>query len=332
MYKITIPEFGGPDVLQYTQAPTPVPGPTDVVVRSHAIGVGWPDVYVRTGTYPWQHLFPLPATPGIEMSGTVAAVGAEVREFRIGQPVYVSSRLLGFRGGCYAEQMKLPAASLVALPEGISLDAAAGLAYYQLAVALLQECARGQPVEWVLVSGAGGGVGTALVQVAKACGYRVIATVGSDDKRAHALAMGADAVFNYRSDDLRASIAQATDGHGIDLWLESYAGPGLADALAPMARWGKLVLYNAVGGHPPASFFDTWRSHISKSLSLQYFSMHVYEDDHVALRALLDRAIALIVSGRVQPPPGTYFALADAAQAHRRLESGTHRGRIFLRP
>lgn len=330
--KIQIPHFGGPDVMQLVDVPSPALGAGDVLVKAHAIGVGWPDVYVRTGTYPWQHLFPLPATPGIEMSGTVAAIGPEVSSFRVGQPVYVSSRLLDFRGGCYAEAVAIPEDRLVALPTDLPLDLAAGLAYYQLAVALLQECTRGQTIDWVVVSGASGGVGTALVQVAKACGYRVIATVGQDSKRAHAEAIGADAVLNYRTDDLVPALQRITLGRGVDLWLEAFVGEDIGRVFEHMALWGKVILYNAVGGHPSTPFFDAWRRDMRKCVSVQYFSMHIYENDHAGLRDLLARAIEMIRSGAVRPPEGAFHALADAAGAHRRLESGDNVGRIFLRP
>lgn len=332
MKKIAIARFGGPEVLELVEVPTPVPGPHDVLVAAHSIGVGWPDVYIRTGTYPWQHLFPMPATPGVEMSGTVAAVGAQVTRFRVGQPVYVSSGLLGMTGACYTQARLVPQDRLVPLPPELPLDVAAHLAYYQIALALLNECARGQSVSTVLVSGASGGLGTALVQVAKAQGHQVIATVGHDDKMPHSVAMGADCVLNHRESDLRAGIDAFTSGRGVDLWLEAHAGPRLADVLSHMAPWGKLVLYNAVGGHPPAGFFDAWRQHMQKCISIQYFSMHVWEHDLPGRMALVERAIELLASGRVRPPAGRHFPLAQASEAHRLLESGRHTGRIFLRP
>lgn len=197
---------------------------------------------------------------------------------------------------------------------------------------MLSECGRGQNIRWVLVSGASGGMGTALVQMAKAAGHRVIATVGQERKPEHSLAMGADQVFNYREDDLKAGIAAATEGTGIDVWFEAYAGPKLADVLGSMASWGKLVLYNAGGGHPPGPFFDAWRQHMERCVSIQYFSSHVWEHDRATLMRFGLQTIELILAGKVTPPPGTFFALADAAEAHRLLESGQHVGRIFLRP
>lgn len=332
MKKIVIPRFGGPEVLELVDVPTPKLKPDDVLVQAHTIGVGWPDVLVRTGTYPWMHLFPMPATPGIEMTGTVAAVGSEVTRFAIGQPAYVSSGMLGLTGACYAEARVVPQDRLIPLPKTLSLVTAANIGYYLLGGVLLTECARGQDVKRVMISGASGGVGTALVQLAKAAGHSVIATVGQESKRAHTLAMGADYVLNYREESLRQRVKDVTGGAGVDLWLEAYAGPRLAEALYCMAPWGKIVLYNAVGGHPTGSFFDDWRANMGKCISIEYFSMHVWEDDIDARRRQIERTIEVLASGKVKPPPGTFFPLAQAAQAHRLLESGRNIGRIFLQP
>lgn len=331
MKKIAISRFGGPEVLELVDAPTPALEPEDVLVKSHAIGVGWPDVYVRTGTYPWQHLFPMPATPGIEQSGTVEAVGGEVTRFRVGQPVYVSAGLLGMTGACYAEAKVVPEDRLVPLPDTVPLDRAPHIGYYAVASIFFDECIRGRDIEWVLVSGASGGMGTAIVQMAKLTGHRVIATVGHEHKRAHALAMGADHVLNYRDDDLRARVAEITGGHGVDYWLESYAGPRFADALYCMAPWGRIELYNNVGGHPPASFFDDWRRNIGKCISIEYFAMHRWEHDVPGRRAQIDRTVAMMASGRLVPPPATVMPMEHVVEAHRLLESGSHAGRIFLR-
>lgn len=332
MKKITVSQFGGPEMLELVDVPAPKPGAEDVLVKAHAIGVGWPDVYVRTGTYPWMHLFSMPLTPGVEMSGTVAAVGSAVTQLRPGQPVYVTSGLLGMAGSCYTEALVAPQDSIIALPQNLSLEAAANLSYYALALQMLRRCGQGRDIRWVLVSGASGGLGTALVQVAKAIGHRVIATVGQEHKRSHSLAMGADHVLNYREDDLRAAISDFTQGAGVDLWLESYVGPQLADVLDHIAPWGMILLYNATGGHPSGSFFDVWRKHMAKCISIQYFSVHVWERDRSYIRTMIEEAAGLMASGALTPPPGTFYAMEDVAEAHRLLESGRHVGRIFLRP
>lgn len=332
MQKIAISRFGGPEVLEVVDAPVPELEPHEVLVRSHAIGVGWPDVFIRTGTYPWQHLFPMPATPGIEMAGRVEAVGAAVTQFEPGQPVYVSSGMLGMTGACYTELRVVPQDRLVPLPSDLSLDTAANIGYYSIADIFLNECVQGRRIEWVLVSGASGGMGTAIVQTAKARCLRVIATVGGESKKAHSRAMGADHVLDHREDDLPARVAEITGGRGVDLVLDAWGGDALARLLHCMAPWGLLILYNAVGGHPPASFFDEWRKEMGKCLSVMYFSMHMWETDIEARRRFIQRTIDLLASGRVRPPPGRFLPLAQAAEAHRLLEAGQQIGRIFLRP
>lgn len=332
MKKIAISRFGGPEVLELIEVPTPPIGAHDVLVKSHTIGMGWPDVFIRTGTYPWQHLFPMPATPGIEMTGNVIAVGSAVKDFQPGQPVYVSSGMMGMTGACYTEERVVAEDRLIALPPDLSLETAANIGYYTIAQILLNECLHGFPVRSVMVSGASGGIGTAIVQTAKAQGLKVIATIGTQAKRAHAIAMGADHVLNYREDDLPARVKDITSGEGVDLVLDAWGGPQLAKALYCMGPWGTLILYNAVGGHPDSSFFDDWRKNMGKCLSVMYFSMHMWENDYTARRIFINRAIDLLHSGKVDPPPAKLFPLSRAADAHRLLEAGNHVGRIFLKP
>ena len=182
MKAIQIRRTGGPEVLEVTDLPMPVPSATQVLVKAHAIGVCMPEIMVRKGRYHWMP--PLPAIPGIEMSGTVVAVGDKVTSLKIGQAVWVSAREFKDRGGCYAEYLAADAASLYALPPGVDLDEAAGLANYQVAWHLLYSAARGFDYDWVLVPAAAGGVGTALIQLARAAGKRAIGLVSSKEKAA----------------------------------------------------------------------------------------------------------------------------------------------------
>src|SRR6266508_1514472 len=135
MKAIQIARTGGPDVLAYVELPTPVPGPNDVLVKAHAIGVNMPETLVRKGTYAWMP--PLPAIPGIEMSGTIAECGPGVADRAVGEPVFVSARDLPVRAGCYAEYIAVPSQAAHALPPGCDLEAAACLSNYQVAWHLL---------------------------------------------------------------------------------------------------------------------------------------------------------------------------------------------------
>jgi NADPH2:quinone reductase len=185
---------------------------------------------------------PLPAIPGIEMSGVVVDMGAEVRTLRSGQPVYVSARELVHRGGCYAEYIAVPERAVPVLPERVDLDAAATLASYQVAYHPLHSGTRGFTYEAVMVQAAAGGIGTALVQLARAAGKRVIALAGSNAKAAFALGQGATVAINYRNDGLAERIAMATNGRGVDLVLDSVGGKRFLQLFDHLAPLGLIVL------------------------------------------------------------------------------------------
>src|SRR2546427_9660513 len=206
---------------------------------------GGPEVLVRRGTYAWMP--PLPAIPGIEMSGVVVATGADVRALRVGQPVYVSARELVHRGGCYAEYIAVAERAVAVIPAGVNLDAAATLAAYQVAYHLLHSATRGFRYESVLIQAAAGGIGSALVQLARAAGKRVIALAGSKEKTEFALGQGATAAINYREAGLKERIAAATGGHGVDLILDSVGGPGFAGLFEHVAPLGLVILYGSLG-------------------------------------------------------------------------------------
>src|SRR6201993_482990 len=164
MKAILLRHPGGPDALEYAEVPTPIPRDDEVLVKADTIGVSMPEVLVRRGTYAWMP--PLPAIPGIELSGTVVAHGPNTAEPALGQPVFISARDLPVRAGCYAEYIAVPAHATHPLPPGCSLEAAACLSNYQVAYHLLNSAARGVAAESVLIYTAAGGVGSAAVNLA----------------------------------------------------------------------------------------------------------------------------------------------------------------------
>src|SRR5688572_28327442 len=186
MKAILLSRTGDPSVLDYVEVPTPRPGAGEVLVRAHTIGVSMPETLVRKGTYAWMP--PLPAIPGIEMSGSIAECGPGVADRAVGDPVFVSARDLPVRAGCYTEYIAVPAEAAHLLPAGCDLEAAACLSNYQVAWHLLHTAARGAEVRTVLVHTAAGGVGSAAVQLALIAGMRVIGVAGSEAKRQAVLA------------------------------------------------------------------------------------------------------------------------------------------------
>jgi NADPH2:quinone reductase len=310
--------------------PTPKPGPGEVLVEARAIGVCWPEVLVRRGTYAWMP--PLPAIPGIEMSGVIAEVGANVTTLRVGQPVWVSARELPHRAGCYAQYIAVGEHVPYVLPPGADFDGAAALANYQVAYHLLHSATRGFQHESVLVQTAAGGVGSAAVQLARAAGKRVIAVAGSDEKCAFALAQGAAIAINYRRGDVKAQVAAATGGAGVDLILDAVAGPRFPELFDHLATLGLIVLYGALDGPPPADLMAAMRRRPGTSPALRQFSIHAFDHDRNARRRATGALLDLLASGAIRPAIHARLPLAEAGRAQALLESGTVLGKLLLQP
>ena len=338
MKMIRIDSPGGLDVLQYVDAPKPVAGPGDVLVRAQAIGVGKPDLLIRQGSYRWMP--PLPATPGNELAGIVEALGDGVSGLRVGQSVLVSSRELPQRGGCYAEFIRVPAASVYPLPETITSEDAVSLPNYQLAGALLHEATAGWRPKSVLVHGAAGGVATAIIQLAAVEGIAVIGTASTDEKCRFALASGARDVIQYRRDgiaererdNLADRVRELTGGHGVDLVLDHVAGPRFTDNLDLLAPLGLLVSYNALAGLPEKDLFAEMRRLVGRSLAVRCFSIHTLDAMPEVRRRLMQHAIDLLAAGRIRPPAPVVLPLSQARRAHEMLERAETLGKVVLRP
>lgn len=330
MKTVIIRKTGGPEVLQYIDAPDPVAGPGEVVVRAHAMGVGWPDILIRKGVYNWMP--PLPASPGSEMSGRIEAIGPEVSGLSVGQEVLVSARELPVRGGCYAEQIAVPADTLHLLPPDVDLDEAAGLGNFQVAWGLLRQSTRGFDAKSVLITGAAGGVGGAVVQLARHMGMLVIGTVSSDEKAAFAKNQGADHLINYCTEDVVGRVMELTDGRGLDLVLDHVAGPAFADNFKILAPWGTVVSFGDQAGPPPSDVYSIIRANAAKCLGVRWFSMHVYDNDRDARRNIVGELTRLLADGAIRPRIAARLPLAQAADAQRMVESGKALGRVILKP
>lgn len=330
MKAIQITQTGGPEVLQYVELPTPRPGPDEVLVKAHAIGVCMPETLVRKGAYNWMP--PLPVIPGIEMSGTVVEAGSAARKLRVGQPVFVSAREFKERAGCYAEYIAAREESLYALPEGIDLDQAAGLSNYQVAWHLLNTALKGFQYESVLVLAAAGGVGTALVQLARAAGKRVIGVVSSDARAAFARGQGCESVVDRKRGSVVEQVKALTGGRGVDLVLDMAGGPGMTALFDCLDRFGLLLLYGRLDGPPQGSIHGAIEKKPMRSLAFRQFTMHTL-DDMPELRArATHELIRLLKSGAIRVPIYERIPLAEAPRAHRLFESGQVMGKLIMKP
>src|SRR5215471_270878 len=200
MHRIQFREPGPPAVMQCLDVPIPEPASGEVLIRAHAIGVGMPDCLIRAGTY--SVMPPLPATPGTELTGVIEKVGPDVTTRRKGERVYTTARERPQRGGHYAEYVAAPAEATFLLPDNVAFDAAAALANYQVAYHIFNDALRLRQRESVLVYAAAGGMGNALIDLAKAAGLVVIGVVGSVDKVRFARELGADHVVDRKRETL----------------------------------------------------------------------------------------------------------------------------------
>lgn len=330
MKTVVIRKTGGPEVLEPADVAAPVPGPGEVLVRAEAIGVGWPDVLIRTGVYKWMP--PLPTSPGSDMAGRIAALGAGVSNLGVGQKVLVTARELSQRGGCYAEVLAVPATAPFPLPEAVDLDAAACLPNYQVAWAMLRDVLQSRKLRSIFIAGAAGGVGSAAVQLARHLDLMVIGSVSSAAKERFVREQGADHIVNYRSENPLSRVLELTGGRGVDLALDHVGGPGLVDCLKMLAPMGTLVSYNAVAGLPPTDLFGEMRALLAKSLTLRCFSMHVLDNDPVLRRQIMTEVIELLARGAIRPAISARLPLVQAAEAHRMIERGDSLGKILLVP
>lgn len=314
---------GGPEVLHLIDGPRPLPGAHQVLIRVAAAGVNRPDLLQRQGVYP-----PPPgASPilGLEVAGTIAAIGASVTQWRIGDLVCALTP-----GGGYAEYCVTPAAHCLPIPRGLSLVEAAALPETAFTVwGNLFFRGRLKAGESVLVHGGTSGIGTTAIQLAKAFGATVFATANGTDKCAACLALGADVAIDYGSSDFVAEVLRETGGRGVDAVLDIVGGDYTPRNLASLAMDGRLLLVGFQrGASATIDLTAIMRRRITVTGSMLRPQTH---DEKAALAASLREQVwPLIEAGRIRPLVNARFPLASAAEAHRLMASSQHVGKIVL--
>ncbi|HZX39418.1 MAG TPA: zinc-binding dehydrogenase [Streptomyces sp.] len=316
-----VKEFGGPDVLVTTEVPDPVAGPGEAVVAVSAVDTIFVETEIRSGTF-GEH-FPVqpPYVPGGGVAGTVRAVGEGVDEAWIGRRVITS---LGFSGG-YAEQAVASAAKLVPIPDGLDLHEAAALVHDGVtAMALLESTGLGAGHR-VLILGASGGMGTLLVQLAKAVGAEVVGVARGELKTSLVRELGADAVVDATSPDWVARARTALGPSGADVVLDGVGGDlGLA-AFPLTADGGRFSAHGApTGGFAPVDAAEAERRGIRL---LGIADVQLSDEEYVRLAA---KALTQAASGRLHPVIGGEFPLERASEAHAAIEGRGLRGKVLL--
>jgi NADPH:quinone reductase-like Zn-dependent oxidoreductase len=331
---IVIREFGPPGVMKLEEVPTPDPGPGEVLIKVHAVSVNQTlDTKVRAGKY--ARPVKLPLVPGVDPSGVIAKVGEGVTARKVGDRVAVALRigrssgadairLMGVHAwGGYAEYVKAIADNTTIVPEGLDFPTATVVARHApTAFHLLQDHAKVQPGEWVLVMGAAGGLGSAGVQVAKYLGAKVIAAAGSDERVKVGLDLGADGGVNYRTQDLTTEAIRLTGGTGINVVFENVGDPDLfPKAFATLIRHGRLVTAGGhAGGIVPLDVNRLYLNHITV--------MGRTGETPDAARLSLQMA----AEGKFKALIDRIMPLSQAPQAHELVEGRSHIGKIILDP
>jgi NADPH:quinone reductase-like Zn-dependent oxidoreductase len=323
---VRIHEDGGPEVLVLEEAPDPVPGHGEILVRLRASALNHLDIWIRKGL----PSVPKPRILGADGAGVVESLGDGVGGFEPGERVVINPgieagggriHVIGEHGdGTNAELIVVPASNVHPIPEGLSFEEAAAFPLvFETAYRMLVTRAGLREGEWVLAWGIGGGVSTAALAIAKALGARVLVTSSSDSKLERAGELGADATVNHATGDVKAAVQEATGGHGIDVVVENVGEATWATSLQVAAPGGRITVCGATTGpNPPAGLHRIWW----KQLSILGSTMGTAED--------FAGAYELVASGQARPVVDTVLPLNEIRAAHERLEAGEQLGKIVL--
>src|SRR5688572_24255115 len=323
MKAVEISQPGGPEVLKPTERPTPEPKPSEILIKVAAAGVNRPDILQRVGKYP----VPPDASdlPGLEVAGTVEKVGADASLYKPGDKVCAL-----VHGGGYAEYCVAPEVQALPVPRGLSLTEAASLPETFFTVwGNVYDRGRLAPGETLLVQGGTSGIGVTAIQMAAATGNRVFATAGSDEKCAACLRLGAERAINYRTQDFAAEIKAATGGKGVDVILDMVGGDYVPKELKCLADDGRLV-FNAFLRGPKSELDINLLMGRALTITGSTLRPRPVEFKGALARSLREKIWPLIDAGRIKPQVYQTFALAQAADAHRLMESSQHIGKIVL--
>jgi len=323
MRTVAIDRPGGPDVLHEVTRPDPQPGPGEVLLEVAAAGVNRADILQRQGFYPPPP--GAPDTPGLECAGRVAAVGAGVTGWQVGDRV---AALLD--GGGYADRALAPAAQLLPIPDRMDFVAAAALpeavctAWSNLV--MVGGLTAGQTV---LIHGGSGGVGTVAIQLAVARGARVLTTAGGPQRVARCRRLGAETVIDHRAEDVVAAVREATGGNGVDLILDVLGAGGLRANLRCLAIGGRIVVIGLQQGRKAELDLGLL---LAKRASIHGTTLRArpLAEKAEIVAQVRDHVWPAVEAGSLRPIVDTVVPLAEAGRAHELLESGAVFGKVVL--
>ena len=321
---VQIRQHGGPEVLELADLPVGEPGPGQVRIRHHAIGLNFIDVYHRTGLYPLS----MPATIGMEGAGVVEAVGEGVTHLRVGDRAAYAAN----PPGSYSEARVMPAMGVCKLPDAISFETGAAMMLKGLTAQYLLKKTRPveglEPGDFVLFHAAAGGVGLIACQWAKALGLQLIGTAGSDAKCQLALDNGAAYAINYASEDFAARVKEITGGKGVKVVYDSVGKDTWDKSLDCLRPFGLMASFGNASGPVPA--FAPGQLGPKGSLYLTRQTLFTHISTRESTQAMADDLFAVVASGQVKIHIDQRYPLADVQQAHRDLEARKTTGCTIL--
>lgn len=324
MKAIVITTAGRPEVLQISERPQPTMVPTEVLVKVSAAGVNRPDVYQRKGNYPPPKGAPADI-PGLEIAGTIAAVGGKVTRWIAGDKVCAL-----VSGGGYAEYCNVPEAQCLPIPGDLSFIEAASLPETFFTVwSNVFDRGKLQPGENLLVHGGSSGIGVAAIQMAAALGSKVYITAGTDEKCKFCEQLGATKGINYKAEDFPEVIHRITDGKGVNVILDMIGGDYTSGNISSLAEEGRLVLINAMKGKDAQiDLAQVMRKRLIITGSM--LRSRETEFKSAIARNLEQHIWPLLASGKIKPVIHSVFPAQEAAKAHALMESSEHVGKIVL--
>lgn len=323
MTAILISAPGGPEVLVPGTRPVPTPAPGELLVKVEAAGINRPDVMQRKGLYP-----PPPGAsdiPGLEIAGTVVALGEGASRFKVGDRVCAL-----VTGGGYAQYCTTHEATALPIPEGLSAAEAAALPETAFTVwSNIFERGQLKAGETLLLHGGSSGIGTTAIQLAKAFGARVVVTAGSDEKCAACVTLGADLAVNYRTQDFVAEVKSFTAGKGANVILDMIGGPYIQKNYEAAAMDGRIVqIAFQQGAKAEVDFMRLMLKRLTHTGST--LRSRPVDEKAALAAAIVEKVFPLIAAGKYRPVMDETFPLANAADAHARMDASAHVGKIVL--
>ncbi len=326
MKAIRIHQPGSFSQLKYEEVDAPVPDKNEVLIKVMSASVNFADVMVRKGLYPMMP--PLPAIPGIDCSGIVESVGKNVSRFHPGQHVAALGR------GCYAEYMTTDAGAVFPISEDIDMDEAAAIPVNYLTVYhMMHTMAHVAEGETILSYAAAGGVGTAVIQLAKLANVKAIGLTSTHEKADYARAQGYDHIINYKTEDVVQRVKEITAGRGVNIILNSAAGDTFGRDFKMLTPLGQIIWFGMAAGLPQENLTEQLGAGFVKSAGIRTFMLpSIFELDPALMTRSSETLFNDLADNKIKPHIYERISLSEAARAHELLESRQVQGKLILKP